>query len=668
MTSRQPDFFGVPLPTMRGPAFHVCRFPVTARRPPDELAIVPHPERDAWLPGALAIAGLMLPEGYAGRRYALVPASMDVAAPLWDEDPDLPLLLPLPVVHERRVSREWQVELLVTPGSLGVASPPSALAQVAWGVLSRLESHEAIRLHGQLALLADQARIDPATAVRLIGEMKPPMAVNGGLLAAARNGEPVLHPRGVLWVLRELLAASHDERAEAAIQAQRGEALLLGRAWFRCLRGGRRPGPDEVLLATWMLHECFHGGDRHDDAGPDGLASLTTTLGYRFNVPGRWLRELNRWAHIWSVANEHPAVADAPIDTDSLRATFSEALGCTVEEWFAGTWLICIRWWMGVQGTQPFPMDPTEVTSLPVENKVVEASRRYQGAVRRHAVSGVDAFVEAVRTEKPPGRSGYGHLPQSDSLACRNSPIIELPNGEWLPLGIELVADRATSIHRLLLGARGQAATTIGRMFESYVADLMADAGRRHVVVTEEALASVVGAGSRCDGLILHGADYLAVETSIQTLSRAVANGQIRAIYAMAERYQHEAEQALATIRDLPRVAAALRLPQPTSAVHLVVTDAPVPQSPAFRRVLRRLSPSMSDRFVCGITEFENLLALGNAGWSIPAAVASWQARPDDVALDVHLARLADTHRPPEREGNDVETWLDRLDPEWRAA
>jgi hypothetical protein len=624
---------------------------------------VPFPSSPAESLGALAAERLLLPEGFAGRRMAIIPEEFETLTPLWDEDPELPLLLPSECVRSRRIDRAWQVDLMVTPSSLGVPIERDQIARAAWAVLSRMPVDEAAVSLASLAVLVERFCWESRALVDLVDQMAPPPAIRNRLLASAQAGEPILNPRAVLWVLRELLAASDDERMAAGQVDPGSGAWVICQAWFPRLRSGDVPGKSEVLLATWLAHEMFHGGARADD-GAGGLMSLTTSLAYRFHRPGRWTRELDRWHRVWMTDDDHPAVQDSPISPAELRQRFEEKLGCGISEWFAGAWVACMRWWMGLEPGRVFPMDPTEVASVPLESGRLRPSAALRAALESHMVSNLKDLADAVRQERPRGVDGYGHLPQSDSVACRNAPILETPSGSWVPLSIELVADRATVMHRLLLGARGRPATAVGRMFEAYVADLTDRLTLRHTVITEEELTAAVGASNRrCDGVVGRGTEYLAIEASMQTVSRRIADGEPEAIRAMAARYQDEADQAISTLRDLPETCRMLGLPSPTVSVHLVVTETPVPQSPLFRNVLAELRPDRSPRFVCGVQEFENLVALGEVGWSVPAAVAAWQSGPDDVALDVHLARMAETLRShdPDPQAS-VDAWLRRFD------
>jgi hypothetical protein len=395
---------------------------------------------------------------------------------------------------------------------------------------------------------------------------------------------------------------------------------------------------------------------------------MTTALGFRFLNPGSWLRSLDRWLAIWSIDDQHPAVADAALKPSELRAIYGENLGIDVPSWLAGVWLVCSRWWLSLDGTCPIGPPPDGVFRLPLDGDVIEAGDSFRSAFCRHLSGTIAEFRSQAVREAGDAYSGLGSLNQGDSIACRNVPVIELDDGALVPLSLELLADRATLLHRQLLGGRTQAAGAVGSLFEAHVTNVLERLRSRHIVVTEGELKAASPTGQRCDGLIADAGAYVAVEAAIQSLSRRIALGDLSAIATIAERYQHEADQAFATIGRLPELASLLGTPSPTNAVPLVVTETTVPQNPAFQWALRRLRPGRTAKFVCSVADLELLVGLGLAGWSVPAAVASWQSKAEEVPLDVHLHDMARTLPPREAWWHDLSTWLDLVPRRGRSA
>ena len=664
----------VGLPSMDGPAFHICQFPVPAPLDVFERIRVLYPRRDSWAPGAFIaeLPGLLLPEGFIGGTVLLPPLDVyDGLCVLWAEDPQSPLLVPISTLVEVRTDREWGVLRMATPASVGVVSADT-LADVAWAVLCRVEKELTFRVLAELSCLVDRYRSDPTFLQGAARAMQAPPAIRGRLRAAARSGCPLFHPRGVRWVLSELMAATDDERDQRASWRPDGhdDVSLIARAWFRSLRGDQVPGADEVLLATWLLQGIFRGADT-ELLDADRLLGAVASMGFGNSHGGAWWPRLERALSMWTISDDHPAVEDAALAPSALRTKYGQELGVPAEQWLAGNWALCIRWWLGMEPvpTHPVTSDPAELFRFPMENAPNVFTDDFVRAFRQHSIASLPEFIDALRRNAGDRYTGLGALPQSDSLACRNHPVVELSDGRVLPLSVELVAERATSLHRLLLGSRGSAATSFGRMFEAYVADQLDLLREQHLVVTEAELTAIVGQSKRCDALVAKMGDYLAIETSVQTVPRTVAAGKITAIWTMAERYQDEADQAGTTLEHLTTVTAALGVPRPTRSTLLVVSDTPVPYSPLFLTALGRLRPARTNKFVCGIAELELLVQLGIRGWDVPSAVNAWQTKPEAAPLEAHLGHMAAILRPRDEPDADlVKRWMPWLPVDQREA
>jgi hypothetical protein len=665
--------FGAPRPVFVrtrsyvGPALHICRYPVPPPKDVFPNIVVPYPRLQPWEPRALGVEALLLHEGAVGWSWSVLPTEVapDLCVP-WAEDPDSPLLLPVSVLIERRKDREWGAQLTATPSTVGVTASRDTLAAVAWSVLCRVPRVVIVECLAALSCLADRYRSDPSVLERLVRVMCPPSPVRGRLLACARAGNPILNPRGVRWVLCELVAASDEERATRARwrPATNDERSVLARAWFRSVRGTQPPGFDEILFAVWMLHEVFDGADLEGDAdNADRLLAVVTALGFRFGSPGGWAPLLNRWREIWSIPDTHAAVAQSPIPPSALRAAYARQLGVSVEQWLAGNWALCVRWWMAMgEAAGALARRPAELFRFPI-NGTNQFSSSFITAFNAHSVGTLEQFAADVRDEAGNGYRGLGSLPQWDSLTCRNHPVVELPDGRLVPLSVELVAERATALHRLLLGFRHTASSGFGLMFEAYVADLLDRLRARHMVVTEAEITGILGHSCRRgDALVAYQGNYLAIETSVQNLSRGVASGDAESIIEMAERYQTKADQAIATIRHLSTIATALGCPAPTAATHLVVSETPVPPSPSFLRKLRELRPDRTEKFICSASDLELLVELSIVGWDVPGAITAWQRHLDLIPLDVQLGNMVRILGPRRKVDSDpIERWMREL-------
>lgn len=661
-TAYSNEFFLVQYSAPRQPAFHICRFPVSQPSGRFRKVVVPFPRREASARGAHAIESLLLPEGFAGQSHHLVASQLSPGlSSLWADDPESPLILPLHVLDHRRFERDWGTLSMATPGSVGVAVERAELADVAWAVLTRASAEQLTIWLSQISRFVERFPGEPGVHESLVEAMRVPAAIRGPLRAAARAGHPVFHPRGILWILREVLAADEEEkqRYQRWTPGEADGRSWLAHAWFRCLRANRPPGLDEVLLAAWMLHEEFRGADIAVNDADDVLA-MTTALGFGFGTGGRWLPILERCREIWMVSDDHPAVVGSPLKPSVLRSRFGRELGVPVEQWIAGVWALCLRWWFSTSRGPSVSGDPAELFRLPFEGESIEFNDGFINAFRQFCVGSLDDLAHEARREAGDDYAGLGSLPQSDSLACRNHPVVEVSNGWLVPLSIGLVAERVRALPRLLLGARGESAVVFGKLFEVYVWDILQKLAGRHHLVSEHDITAAVGETRRCDALVGYGQHYLAIEVAVQTLSRGVADGRVDAILNMAERYQDEADQAIATIEKMRTITDHLQLPSMEAAAHLVVTESPVPHSPVFLDKLHVLRPDRTPKFVCSAADLELLVELDRVGWEVPAAVMAWQGHRDRAPLQSHLSEMA-RDLPPTHDAEadeSIERWL----------
>ena len=651
----------VAMPGQAAPAIHICRYPVPAPTPVFHAIGVPDAPIAANQRGALAGSTLLLPEGYVGRRWPLIPRTIDTTtSALWTHQPHSPLLLPLHVVQDVGIDAEWQMKVFTTPTSIGLPWSADVLADVGWAVLCRLPRNVAARWLAELAFFIDAQPTEPSTWPHIADLVAPPPALAGPLRAGVQGGNPIMHPRGVLWILRELLAVSDAERSERSAWLPDGldERSVLGESWFSCLCDDEAPTFNQALLAVWLLHESYHGAN-FDGVDTDSFLSATTELAYRFPRADAWDARLERWLSIWSTSDHHPSVVDSPITPSELRRRFRDQVGLPIEQWLAGNWAMCFRWRASFGQPRPIGVDASELFQFPLEGDPVEFSDEFVHAFRSTAVRTVDQLADEVRREARSTYTGLGSLNQADSLACRNHPVLQFPDGTFYPLSIQLVADRACSLEWLQWGGRSTAAISIGQCFEAAVADeLISLNAHDHRFVAEADLASVSDGQSRCDGLLMHGSEYLAIEISFQNLSRAIAEGDRAAIRKLAERYQAEADQAVSTVDKLTDVSHRLRLPTATSATFLVVAETTIALTPLFLQEMHALRPDRTPKFLCSADDLELLVELGRTGWSVPTAIRSWQSAPGLASLSTHLVQLATIKAPRPQSGNAVRRWI----------
>jgi hypothetical protein len=130
------------------------------------------------------------------------------------------------------------------------------------------------------------------------------------------------------------------------------------------------------------------------------------------------------------------------------------------------------------------------------------------------------------------------------------------------------------------------------------------------------------------------------VEAGLQTRPITVLAGEVDSIQTKVESYHRKADQAENTKKFLLDIARRYDLPVPKRVSSLVVTDVPVPITPALHDELWRQRPNRHPMFMSSVEDFERLVATASVA-SIPALVADWQAQGKKESVFYYLWRMA---------------------------
>ena len=644
----------VPAPPDFG--FYIACFPLQAPPPlpsGQPLAVVgegvvipraPHPDpvMDAALLTMLLPASLVPPDpsfepaGPAGRLH--LP---------WRQDPLTGLLLPDDTLHQRWWARSFPVRCNLTPGLLGLPFDVADLDAIAWAVLCRWPAEALVRLLAWLAFRMDILG-PPSLLDRFAAELLGlPGELQTRLRGEVAGGSPLLDPRCLRWIIRELAAANATGQTtdpqpwEPAGLAQEAIARVLFPTTIGT--GGTPPRLEEALRAVWLLHEGFELGD---DTAAEADRAMSMVAAYTFGVHQStgMLRFLDHWRRLLEVDDTHPAVAGFAPPPSALREVFTRETGLTTSQWVHGGAILAVRYFTWVANHRPHRVTLDQLMELELP---VRLSAGFRSLVERELVTTVDELGRAVLAEM--GRSGtayagLGSTPKHDSRAMRDRPLLRSGNGYLHPLGFGLLLDRIVDLPRYLAQRSGTLGTDrvvrniLGHMLEGCVTDRIAKIRGRHQVLTEQNITAVLGLqAKRGDAIIGYSGDYLLVEVSVQSLGRQIAAGDPARITSRCQSYHDEADQAEAMARRLGELVRAYDLPGVRSWTYLVVTDQALPTSPALANALRRIRPARNPRFVCGVDEFELLLDAGVRGWSIPGLVQGWQTGPLEQTLGQRL-------------------------------
>jgi hypothetical protein len=354
----------VPRPPDYG--FFVARRPVHEQPPPYEhpssgagTAVMvpraphPNPVLDAALLTMLIPASLVppdpafLPGGPVGR----------IELP-WRQDSQTGLLIPDHTLHRLWWDRSFSVRNNVTPHALGLPFDAADLADVAWAALARCPVHQLVRVLAVWAFCADvlgpgsQPERALAELLDLPGDLQP------RLRGAVSDGGPLLDPRCLRWIIRELAAAQVAGQAAGWSGWEPADLAheVIARVLFPVtLQANSSAVPfREVLRAVWLLHEGFQLGD-DTTAEVDRPMSIVAAYTYGIHHSAGMLRFLDRGRRLLEVDDAHLAVAGFSPRPSALREAFTHQTGLTTTQWMRGAAAVAVRYFIWVANARPQP-------------------------------------------------------------------------------------------------------------------------------------------------------------------------------------------------------------------------------------------------------------------------------------------------------------------------
>jgi hypothetical protein len=637
--------------------FFVARRPVHEQAPPyghpssgAGTAVVvpraphPNPVLDAALLTMLVPASLVppdpvfLPGGPAGR----------IELP-WRQDPLTGLLIPDHALQRLWWDRSFSVRNNVTPCALGLPFDAADLAVVAWAALARCPIHQLVRVLAVWAFCADVLGPGSEPERALAELLDLPGELQARLRGAVSDGSPLLDPRCLRWIIRELAAAQVAGQAAGRSRWEPPDLAheAIARLLFPVtLQANSSAVPfREVLRAVWLLHEGFQLG--HDTiAEADRPMSIVAAYTYGVHHSTGMLRFLDRGRRLLEVDDVHPAVAGFSPRPSALREAFTRQTGLTTTQWMRGAAAMAVRYFLWVANARPLLATLDQLMEVELPGRL---SASFRDLVERELVTTLEELGRAVLAETQRGGgtyAGLGSTPMHDSRAMRDRPLLCDGDGLLHPLGFGLLLDRSVDLPRYVVERSGRVGgdrllrNVLGHAFEAYASDRIVELRGRHQVLTEDQITAVLGLHTRRgDAVIGYNGDYVLVEISVQALNRGIAAGDPASITRRCADYHAEADQAEAMARRLGELVRAYDLPAVRSWTYLVVTDQALPASPALADALRRIRLTRNPRFVCGIDELELLVDAGHRGWSVPGMIGSWQASALEQTLAVHLHR-----------------------------
>jgi hypothetical protein len=657
--SRPPDF-----------AIHLARREPVAPVPTGmHLLRLPRPAHGpVWL--QFALSSLYLPAQFGQVPWELaVQGAEGGVNRLWTTDTETGLSMPHDARERIAVDEVLRAKVLVTPEKIGLPFETDLFGETAWRVLTRIPAED---VFGAVASWALNVEIHgESLSLAIAHAMQLPGHLGDRLLNLAAAGEVILNHDCLRWIAREAAAGAAAgtwaTTAAAPIAVDLGHQSIAA-VLFPCLALGTVPTPVEVLRAVWVLHQVYRFYDSAHARYPDNHDAALTALTVMVSLQpqrGAWAARLERWRTIFATPDSEPLVGKAKLTPSAFRHTFQSKVGLTLDEWLAFAWFTSMRYMVRAQ--QPGGRMLMSIPQLLGEGLVTPLGPTFEGALRTHLLTTFADFGAAVLAENP-GYVGIGSVTTTDSLAARNSPLVDVGQRGVAPLGLHSLSTRAVELPRSIVarapgsGGVREVNSLLGFCFEAYVGDVACRARGRHQVLTGQDIDAVVAAGSsRCDALVAYQHEQLFVEAGLQTLRTGIALGDVAEIRDKCARYHRKADQADATRKYLGELAARYGLLAGTGITALVVTDVPVPLTASLFDELQRQRPDRNPLFLVSIDEFEQLTESGGV-FSIPGVVASWQSTGRRVPLLVHLAELRKSFPTPVRHPpSDAATWIARL-------
>lgn len=611
---------------------------------PDDLA----PSRQA------ALAHLYLPGSMQSPPITLLPASSSVALEVpWRRSDTHDLWLPATTAAGQRRERAWRTERYATPSAVELDFAPEDLASAAWPTLLQLGDVEGLIFWlSSVAVRLDVYGWCSPYEQHLADQMNLPDELQMRLRAEMGHRRPFLDARCLRWIICELAVAIARPR-RAKLPDEAGQVALVRDTFLRSTKAGWPTYP-ELLRALWFLHEHWSYVPReHDDSIVDlGLAvSAAQTAGVRLFGPTE--ARLARAGELWSIEDAHPAVQSSRLLPSTFRRIFSNRTRLTTDEWIVMWEFQDLYLRARVLGLRDTARTAERfLSSLPdrKREKFFAAIRAHMAATPRQLGT---LILDELRRHRIPYR-GLGSLPRTPLRCVRDRPVLQTRDGRYLALGVGAVLDRVADLPRHLavnvdgIGNRASRGA-VGYFYQARVENLTRRLARpelrvRHRVAGDAELSAALGqASSKPDLVIVDQFDYLFVEVYSGSLTGDLAAGAREPVAARMKQYARKVGQAEAAQEQVHKVASNVFSSRRVDSCRvLVVTDEALPTNPAFVRRMTELRPGKNPKVVCSVEEFEQLVLLGEKGYSVPSLVAGWQQSQVDELLGAHLRETAE--------------------------
>ena len=632
------------------PAIHVAKY---LPRPLRELpSLIMGNTPDAGSPGALASAGMVLPEHLAVNRVPMMPdvAGSGLHQP-WRELAGSALLLPEHTAYDLSLQRAVAVELLDDPQSLLVSPAGDILRRAAQVVLGRAQPETLLRvaMHWAFACEVYQrpwAQNRDVFAQHVLSGPEP----NRQRLSDAAH-------RLVMPQTMRVIAADAvcSRRYGDAADAYAPECLSppvhnLVEAFLPSAVTGQHPRHSEIRTALWILSH----GTPLDGLGYDGPAIfMAHTFGMR--SIGEPQDALLRWCQLLSLPDDHPhgrwEAGQAPSD---LRADLWTSTGLDLRDVAQAVhWVLTTMMSLQDMGNQLVTLG---LLFSFVRNTLGDTREAALAFGCDHLITTVEQLQDSLRLDDTT------HTDDScdEALTRRRRieqhflehPFIQFDDGTVVPVGtpdaaygtIQLCQATHNGQNETAQQRRQRIGNAFGGLFEARIREICHSFGDSHLVIESDAIDRVMdreaGRGSKRADVVIGDNDgnYIVLEATKRNLLPGIRYGDRSDLNSWADDHLKKLEQTTATAEHLRAITTDRQAPSPRRIARLVVGDLPLRQDIGLSAIFDDRSGRRNPPFLCGITEFEMLIEKAQMGFSIPTVILAWQQSGTDMSLGLFLS------------------------------
>lgn len=558
----------------------------------------------------------------------------------WRDHPHLNLTLPSSTVEDLRARERWPgIGVPVTPVSIGLTFSPCSMTTAALRAFGLVRDRDAlVSWLANLALKVELHESDRELAVSLVDRMglEPPYA---NKLIAERGGNRVLFSSAcVRWLLMEALAAPPPP---FGIPKHDPGSLMLERTWFPSLARGMEPTERELLRAVFLAHEEFLQVDGNVDDGQAILRAMAAS-GFGRTTFGDPIDRLVRAHAMWRVPDAATDVKRFKEAPSKLRRRVADRFGLQLDDLFVHGVLRCLRV-AAREGVSELANVVEHMLRLP---PAAQSEAAFLALTERYLARDVPSLGEALR--RAGGMSGWGSAPRAITSTMGETPIVLTSQGPLI-WSLEWLSAAFAELPRRLIAELGYQPSEVGKilgdLFEAYFRGRVRSLDRNSHWTAVDSQIKKQFTGKRPDFLIAHGSDGVAIELTNRKLRFDAAAGDVEKVVKILSDYQAKLGQASEVAVHRQRAGQLFSLPRLRTCRTLLVVSDPVTVTPR----IAALAGNVLDLYVCDADEFELLLDMGDAGWSIPDRVAIWQEQDNTMLLGHSLERVRWVRSGPPR-------------------